>query len=127
MDFSNWGSSLPFHFGGYKISDLRNFPGAEYDNMINSLSKYAQAVQANLPEPGRKTELALILDALETAVAGSGRKARDWPKADALHDLLMQCIVRRKGQPEFSDPVTDMLASVQAYELARGGYAGPRS
>jgi hypothetical protein len=94
--------------------------------MINSLSRYAQAVQANLPEPGRKTELALILDALETAVAGTGREVRDWPTADALHDLLVQCIVRRKGQAEFSDAVTDMLASVQAYELARGGYAGAR-
>ncbi len=118
---------LPLSLRGVlKISSLRNFPAPEYDNMINSLSRYAQAVQANLPEPGRTTELALILDALETAVVGAGRKARDWPTADALHDLLVQCVVRRKGQAEFSDAVTDMLASVQAYEIVRGDYAGPR-
>lgn len=113
-----------FHFEGFnKISSARTFPDVEYDNMINSLSTYAQIVQANLPEPDRKTELALILDALETALLGAGRKARDWPAADALHDLLVKCIVRRKGQAEFSDAVTNMLASVQAYELARGGHA----
>ena len=95
--------------------------------MINSLSRYAQTVQAILPEPERNTELALILDALETAIVGAGRKARDWPTADALHDLLVQCIVRRKGQVQFSDAVTDILAAVQAYELARGDHAGPQS
>ena len=93
--------------------------------MINSLSRYAQTVQAILPESERNTELALILDALETAVVGAGRKARDWPTGDALHDLLVQCIVRRKGQAQFSEAVTDILASVQAYELARGDHDRP--
>jgi hypothetical protein len=93
--------------------------------MIDSLSRYAQAIQTKLSGEERTVELALILDTAETALPG--RSSRDWSHADALHELLVQCIVRRKGQAEFSDEVADMLAAVQAYELAGGDFLAPRS
>lgn len=86
--------------------------------MLNSLSRYAARIETVLSYEERSVELARLLDGLD---AGALHR-RSWSRADAIHHLLVESIVRRKGDADFSDEVMDMLAATQAYEAARGDF-----
>jgi hypothetical protein len=101
------------------ICNPRPFPTAEFDIMFSALSSYASKIES-LTSVDKAAELAPIIDALQIIFPPGTVGARDWSGADALHDLLVRCIVRRKGQADFSEVVIDMLAAVQSYEVARG-------